>query len=90
LVCLLYNEGIIKACAYKQTEVFEAAVLFARLEGLLPAPEAAHAIKKVIDLALECKKNNQKKVILFNFCGHGYFDLTAYDDFLSGRMKDVE
>lgn len=88
-VCLLYNEGLIKACAYKQTEVFSSAVLFARVEGLLPAPETAHAIKKVIDIALECKKNKEEKVILFNFSGHGYFDLSAYDEFLSGRMKDV-
>lgn len=89
IVCLLYNEGVIKACAYKQTEVFDAALTFARVEGLLPAPEAAHAIKKVIDLALECKKNKEEKIILFNFCGHGYFDLSAYDDFLSGKLKDV-
>ncbi|GBD02866.1 Tryptophan synthase beta chain [bacterium HR19] len=88
-VCLLYDEGFIKACAYKQTEVFSAAVLFARVEGLLPAPETAHAIKKVIDIALECKNNKEQKVILFNFSGHGYFDLSAYDEFLSGRMKDV-
>lgn len=89
IVCLLYNKGIISACAYRQTEVFEAATLFAKVEGLLPAPEAAHAIKKVIDIALECKRTGEKKVILFNFCGHGYFDLSAYDDFLSGRLKDV-
>lgn len=89
IVCLLYNEGVIKACAYKQTEVFDVALTFARVEGLLPAPEAAHAIKKVIDLALECKKNKEEKIILFNFCGHGYFDLSAYDDFLSGKLKDV-
>ncbi len=89
IVCLLYNEGVIKACAYKQTEVFDAALTFARVEGLLPAPEAAHAIKKVIDLALECKKNKEEKIIIFNFCGHGYFDLSAYDDFLSGKLKDV-
>jgi len=89
IVCLLYKEGVINACAYKQTEVFQAAVTFARVEGLLPAPETAHAIKKVIDIALECKKNKEEKVILFNFSGHGYFDLSAYNDFLSGRLQDV-
>ncbi len=89
LVCSLYKDGVIKACAYKQTEVFEAATTFARVEGLLPAPETAHAIKKVIDVALECKKNGEEKVILFNFSGHGYFDLSAYDDFLQGKLQDV-
>lgn len=89
VVCLLYNEGIIKATAYKQMDVFEAAVLFAKVEGLLPAPEAAHAIKKVIDLAIECKRDKRERVILFNFCGHGHFDISAYDDFLSGRLKDI-
>ena len=89
LVCSLYKDGVIKACAYRQTEVFEAATTFARVEGLLPAPETAHAIKKVMDIALECKKNGEKKVILFNFSGHGYFDLSAYDDFLQGKLQDV-
>ena len=88
-VCLLYKNGIIKACAYKQTEVFEAAVLFAKVEGLLPAPETAHAVKKAIDVALECKKTGEEKVILFNFSGHGYFDLSAYEQYLKGELQDV-
>ena len=89
LVCSLYKDGVIRACAYRQTDVFEAATTFARVEGLLPAPETAHAIKKVIDVALECKENGEEKVILFNFSGHGYFDLSAYDDFLRGKLQDV-
>ena len=89
LVCSLYKDGVIKACAYRQTEVFEAAITFARVEGLLPAPETAHAVKKVIDVALECKEKGEEKVILFNFSGHGYFDLSAYDDFLQGKLQDV-
>jgi tryptophan synthase beta chain len=89
LVCLLYNEGFISASAYKQREVFEAAVLFARTEGIVPAPESAHAIRKVIDIALECKRTGEKKTILFNLSGHGYFDLNAYDKFLKGELPDT-
>jgi tryptophan synthase beta chain len=89
LVCLLYNEGFISASAYKQREVFEAAVLFARTEGIVPAPESAHAIKKVIDIALKCKRTGEKKTILFNLSGHGYFDLNAYDKFLKGELPDT-
>jgi tryptophan synthase beta chain len=89
LVCLLYNEGYISASAYKQREVFEAAVLFAKTEGIVPAPESAHAIKKVIDIALECKRTGEKKTILFNLSGHGYFDLNAYDKFLKGELSDT-
>ncbi len=84
LLCLLYHEGYISAAAYEQKEVFEAAVLFARTEGIIPAPESAHAIKKAIDLALEHK--DEEKVILFNLSGHGYLDLAAYEAFLGGRL----
>jgi len=65
------------------------AVLFARTEGIVPAPESAHAIKKVIDIALECKRTGEKKTILFNLSGHGYFDLNAYDKFLKGELPDT-
>lgn len=80
--------GLIEARVYHQTQVFEAGVLFARTMGIVPAPEPAHAIKAVIDLALECKERGKKKVILFNLCGHGLLDLTAYDQYLSGALQD--
>jgi len=82
--------GLMEALAYPQTKVFEAAVLFARSEGIIPAPEPAHAIKAVIDEAIKCREEGRKKVILFNLCGHGLLDLAAYDTFLSGKMKDTD
>ncbi len=88
LVCKLYDLGHIKAVAYKQTEVFEAALTFARTEGIVPAPESSHAIKKAIDEALKCKETGEEKVILFNLSGHGYFDLSAYDKYLRGELED--
>lgn len=90
LVSQLYKDGLIEARAYGQEGVFEAALTFARSEGILPAPETAHAIKGAIDVALECKEANEEKTILFNLSGHGHFDLTAYDDYLAGKIKDVE
>lgn len=90
LVSRLLHDGLIEARAYGQTGVFEASIAFARTEGILPAPETAHAIKAAIDTALECKESGQEKTILFNFSGHGHFDLTAYDAFLSGKIKDYE
>ncbi|MFN7064845.1 MAG: TrpB-like pyridoxal phosphate-dependent enzyme [Aquificaceae bacterium] len=89
LVCLLYHQGLISASAYKQREVFESALIFAKTEGIVPAPESSHAIKKAIDIALECKRNKEEKVILFNLSGHGYFDLNAYDMFLKGDLPDT-
>lgn len=86
LLCAFYHHGFIKACAYPQEEVFQAGVLFARTEGIVPAPESAHAIKKVVDLALECKDKKEEKIILFNLSGHGYFDLSAYDAYLKGEL----
>lgn len=86
LLCAFYHHGFIKACAYPQEEVFQAGVLFARTEGIVPAPESAHAIKKVVDLALECKDKKEEKIILFNLSGHGYFDLSAYDAYLKGAL----
>jgi len=84
----LYHDGYMKAKAYVQSDVFEAAVKFARIEGTLPAPESAHAIKGAMDAALECKKTGEKKVIVFGLTGTGYFDLKAYEEYLSGTMTD--
>src|SRR4030066_453646 len=89
-VSLLYNEKIIEAIALHQNPVFEAAVTFARTEGIIPAPETAHAIKVVIDEALKCKEMGEGKVIVFNFSGHGHFDLGAYDNYLDGNLIDYE
>ncbi len=84
----LYDAGLIEAVAVSQIATFEAAVLFARSEGLLPAPESAHAIRQAIDEALEAKRTGEKKVILFNLSGHGNFDLTAYDAYNNGQLED--
>ena len=88
LLSSLYHDGLIEARAYGQIPVFEAAITFARSEGILPAPESAHAIRAAIDLALECKESGEARTILFNLSGHGHFDLTAYDAYLSGKMED--
>ena len=85
---LLVNAGLVKAVAYNQIEVFEAGALFARKEGILPAPESAHAIKGAIDEALRCKQQNKEKVILFNLCGHGLLDIEGYREYFSGHMKE--
>ena len=85
---VLLDNGLVTPVAYRQTEVFEAAVLFARTQGFLPAPETAHAVKAVIDLAREAKMENEKKVILFNFSGHGLLDLRGYEDYLEGKLVD--
>jgi tryptophan synthase beta chain len=86
----LYEHKLIEAVAYPQKAVFDAAIKFANVEGIIPAPETAHAIKATIDEAIKSKELGQKKTILFNLSGHGYFDLTAYDDFLAGRLQDFE
>jgi len=90
LVCALYDQKIIEAVAVNQIPTFEAAVTFARTEGIVPAPEPSHAIRVVIDEALKCKKAGQKKVIAFNLCGHGHFDLGAYEKFLAGKLEDFD
>ncbi|MEM0226983.1 MAG: hypothetical protein QXF46_08935, partial [Thermofilaceae archaeon] len=79
-----------ESVAYNQVEVFKAAEIFARAEGFVPAPESAHAVKAVIDLALEAKRTGERKVILFNLSGHGLLDLKAYDEYLSGTLKPYE
>jgi tryptophan synthase beta chain len=84
----LYNAGLIEAISVPQKKVFEAAVLFTRTEGILPAPESSHAILAAIDEALAAKKTGEKKVILFNLSGHGHFDLSAYEKYLTGSMED--
>jgi predicted alternative tryptophan synthase beta-subunit len=86
----LYNQGIIEAIAVPQKSVFEAGLMFAQCEGILPAPEAAHACRVVIDEALRCKAEGTKRVIAFNLCGHGHLDLTAYDDYTHDRLADYD
>ena len=88
LVSHLHEEGHIEAVAYHQTECFEAGVTFARAEGILPAPEANHAVKAAIDEALKCKAEGTGRTILFNLCGHGHFDMQAYDDYAAGKLTD--
>ncbi len=84
----LYHDGFIKAVAVEQTSVFEAAQKFARVEGILPAPESSHAIKVAIDEALKCKETGEEKTILFGLTGTGYFDLMAYRKFNDKEMSD--
>ncbi len=86
----LRKDGLLDAVAYKQSDVFEAGVLFAKTEGIIPAPETCHAVKAAIDEALKAKEEQKEKVILFNFSGHGHFDMASYDLFLSGKMEDYE
>jgi len=87
---LLVREGYMEARAYTQNAIFEAAVLFAKTQGIVPAPEPAHAIKGAIEEALEAKEAGEERVILFNLCGHGHFDMQAYDDYRNGRLPEVE
>ena len=89
-VSLLVNEKIIEAVALPQNPVFEASMNFANTEGIIPAPETAHAIKTAVDEALKCKETGEEKVIVFNFSGHGHFDLSAYDDYMGGKLEDYE
>ena len=88
IVSQLYHDGIIEARAVEQTEVFKAAVEFARVEGILPAPESSHAIKVAIDEALKCKETGEAKSIVFGLTGTGYFDMYAYESFNNGTMSD--
>jgi tryptophan synthase beta chain len=90
LISALYKEKLIEAVAVHQNPVFEAAILFARAEGIVPAPESAHAIRVAIDEALEAKNNGETKTILFGLSGHGYFDLSAYDQYLAGKLVDYD
>lgn len=90
LVSHAYHEGLIGARAVHQTDVFKAAIQFAKSELILPAPESAHAIRTVIDEALKCKETGESKSILFCLSGHGNFDLTAYEEYISGKLSDYE
>jgi tryptophan synthase beta chain len=87
---LLVREGLMEAKAYTQNSVFEAAVQFARAQGIVPGPEPAHAIRAVIDEAVAAREAGEEKVILFNLSGHGHFDMQAYDDYLNQRLPEVE
>jgi tryptophan synthase beta chain len=89
-VSALYDHGDIEAVAVDQLETFEAAMTFARAEGLVPAPESAHAIRVAIDEALRCKEEGTRRVIAFNLSGHGFFDLTAYDNYRQGKLERFE
>ena len=84
----LYYDGYMEATSVEQTKVFEAAEVFARVEGILPAPESSHAIRVAIDEALKCKETGEEKTILFGLTGTGYFDLYAYQKFNDGQMSD--
>jgi tryptophan synthase beta chain len=90
LVSYIKELGLIEARAPQQTSCFEAGVLFARAEGILPAPEANHAVKGAIDEAVRCKEQGVSKAILFNLCGHGHFDMQAYQDYFAGKLVDQE
>jgi tryptophan synthase beta chain len=90
IVSQLMLDGLLRAEAYRQNDVFEAAVKFARSEGIVPAPETAHAIKGVVDAAGRADEAGTEQVILFNLSGHGHFDMAAYDAYLHGRLEDHE
>lgn len=89
-LCALFDAGYIEAVAIPQLPTFDAAVQFARSEGIVPAPESAHAIRVAIDEALDAKEKGEKRVILFNLSGHGHFDLSAYESYLNGELEDYE
>jgi tryptophan synthase beta chain len=90
IISALYDQGYIEAVAVQQNAVFAAGVQFARAEGILPAPESAHAIRVAIDEALKCKERGEKKVIAFNLSGHGHFDMGGYDAYFQGKLPDYE
>ena len=84
----LYAEGRMEAVSVPQTEVFAAAEMFARVEGILPAPESSHAIKVAVDEALRCRETGEEKTIVFGLTGTGYFDMMSYEKFHDGKMTD--
>jgi tryptophan synthase beta chain len=90
LLCGLVKAGLVEARAYRQNETFDAAVRFARTEGIIPAPEPAHAIRAVLEEAQDARETGEERVILFGLCGHGNFDMSAYDAYLSGQLEDPE
>jgi tryptophan synthase beta chain len=90
IVSALVAEGLVEARAYPQNPTFEAGVVFAQAEGIIPAPEVNHAIKATMDLAMEAREAGEEWVILFNLCGHGHFDLAAYEAYLADELVDLE
>lgn len=90
LLCALYDGGFMEARAYYQNPVFEAAVQFAQAEGILVAPETAHAVRAAVDEAIEAREAGEERTILFNLSGHGHFDLAAYDSYLAGELEDYD
>ena len=90
LLSLLVHEKVIEARAYPQNPVFEAAITFARTEGIVPAPETSHALRAGIDEALKCKETGEAKCIVIAFSGHGFLDMAAYDAYLGGKLEDFE
>ncbi|MEA2291050.1 MAG: tryptophan synthase beta chain, partial [Solirubrobacteraceae bacterium] len=90
IVSALVKEGAVEARAYRQNETFAAAVQFARTEGIIPAPEAAHAIRAAIEEAAMATEAGEERVILFGLSGHGDFDMAAYDAYLAGTLEDPE
>jgi tryptophan synthase beta chain len=90
MLCGLVKAGAVEARAFRQNETFDAALRFARTEGIIPAPEPAHAIRAVIDEAEEAREAGDERVILFGLCGHGHFDLAAYEAYLAGELEDPE
>jgi len=89
MVSHLQELGLIRSTAYHQTKVFDAGVQFARAEGIVPAPEANHAVRGAIDEAIRCREEGTSRAILFNLCGHGHFDMQAYIDYFGGKLKDL-
>jgi tryptophan synthase beta chain len=89
-ISILASEKQLETEAFNQIEVFDAAKTFIRSEGIIPAPEPSHAIKGAIDEALKCKETGEEKTILFLLCGHGFFDMQAYDEYFNGRLQPYE
>ena len=89
IVSQLLLDELIRAQAFTQTEVFEAAMTFARAEAIIPAPESSHAIKGAIDAARRADEAGTSQAIVFNLSGHGHFDMSAYDNYLAGKLQDV-
>src|ERR687893_1244920 len=89
-LCALVKEGIVEPKAVQQTAAFEAAVRFARTEGIIPGPEPSHALRAAFDEAEEAKQAGEERVILIGLSGHGHFDMSAYEAYLSGDLEDIE